>query len=183
MEFVANLWMPIGVSAIALFFFSAAAWMLSPHHKNDYRSLPAEDTAMDELRKFKLSPGRYMFPFAGRHKDGQDPEFQQKWEKGPVGVITIFGQVNMGRNMGLTFVFFLVVSLMLAYLGWVAFEGEPYSFMRIFRVMGMAGILAYAAGGIPNDIWFRRPLISNLVDGIVYGLVSGLIFAALWPQV
>lgn len=43
-------------------------------------------------------------------KEMQSDEYKKKFDEGPVGVITIYGKVSMGRNLGLTFVYFLVVS-------------------------------------------------------------------------
>ena len=31
-------------------------------------------------------------------------------------------------------------------------------------------------------IWFGRKMAADIFDGIVYGLITGLIFAALWPK-
>ena len=54
--------------------------------------------------------------------------------------------------------------------------------MDVWRFVGTAAILTYSCSAIPNDIWFKRPSVTNVVDGIVYGLVCGLIFASLWPK-
>jgi hypothetical protein len=55
----------------------------------------------------------------------------------------------------------------------------------VFQVIGTAGILAYAFGGIPNAIWlgldFRSATI-DVVQGILYGLVTGVVFGMLWPN-
>ena len=44
-------------------------------------------------------------------------------------------------------------------------------------------VVARAAGGIPHSIWFGRTFSSagkELLDGIGYGIVTGLVFALLW---
>ena len=53
--------------------------------------------------------------------------FQSKYMAGPRGVLTILPVANMGQNLGLTIVYFLVVSLGLAYLASVAFKPGPTS--------------------------------------------------------
>jgi hypothetical protein len=53
--------------------------------------------------------------------------------------------------------------------------------MAVFRFVGTAGIVAYCAGGIQNVIWFKRRMITDLADGIVYGLITGVVFGLLWP--
>jgi len=41
--------------------------------------------------------------------------------------------------------------------------------MDIWRFVGTAAILTYSCSAIPNDIWFKRPSMTNIVVGIVYG--------------
>ena len=53
--------------------------------------------------------------------------------------------------------------------------------MKVFRFVGTAGILTYGTANILNGIWFGRKMVADIVDGIAYGLITGLIFAALWP--
>ena len=55
--------------------------------------------------------------------------------------------------------------------------------LRVFRFVGTAGILTYGSANIMNGIWFRRKIVGDVVDGIVYGLVTAAIFALLWPGV
>lgn len=51
-------------------------------------------------------------------------------------------------------------------------------------MVSVTAILAYTTGGVLREIWFARPLRARLmdaVDGIVFGLITGLIFVLLWP--
>jgi len=44
-------------------------------------------------------------------------------------------------------------------------------------------VVAHAAGGIPHSIWFGRTFSSagkEILDGVGYGIVTGLVFALLW---
>jgi hypothetical protein len=96
-----------------------------------------------------------------------------------------------------TFVVFLVVSTIIAYLAWASLGhvakitvgsaslGDGLSFGKIFQVVGAAGILAYCFASFPNDIWFqksRRAMLMNFIDGVAFGLITGAIFAWLWPK-
>jgi len=48
----------------------------------------------------------------------------------------------------------------------------------------VAAILAYTAGSICREIWFTRPLRAKLmdfIDGVAYGIITGVIFGLLWP--
>ena len=59
------------------------------------------------------------------------------------------------------------------------------TFGKVFQVMGTAGILAYCFASFPGDVWFqkkRRAMAMDLVDGIVFGLITGVIFAWQWPR-
>jgi hypothetical protein len=181
MTFLFMLWLPILISSVVLFVLSALAWTVSPHHRGDYKNSGCEDGLQDFLRKEQIKPGRYMFPFANGDPN-KDPVLKKKMEDGPVGVLTVFNGIHMGSNLIWTYVYFLVTSALMAYLAWFAMDGHPdKSFMRVFRLVGTAGILIFNCSSIPNDIWFKRPIVTNLFDGVVYGLTIGLIFASLWP--
>ena len=87
---------------------------------------------------------------------------------------------SMPVNMVYTVVFFLVTSLVIGYITYVACPPGT-EFMKVFRIAGTIGILTHASSGILNGIWFKRRLITDIIDGIVFGLILGLIFAFLWP--
>jgi hypothetical protein len=55
------------------------------------------------------------------------------------------------------------------------------TFWDVFRFVGTAGIVTYGSANILNGIWFNRKMLADIADGIVYGLLTGLIFAAMWP--
>jgi hypothetical protein len=57
-------------------------------------------------------------------------------------------------------------------------------FAKVFQVAVTAGILAYCFSFIPNAVWFgsyQRTIVASFIDGIVYGLITGAIFAWRWP--
>lgn len=180
---VFELWLPILLSAAAVFIASAIAHVALPHHKADWRRAEAEDGLMEALRAGGVGPGQYMFPYCAGPADLKNPEIKKKWETGPIGILTILpGQPNMGRNLGLSFVFYLVVSFFVAYLGTLAIDAGPFG--EVFRFAGTAAIMAYALGSFPYSIWFGSSgpmVVRYLIDNIAYGLITGLIFAWLWP--
>lgn len=181
MEFLTHLWLPILASAAAVWIASAIAWMAVGHHKKDWKGLPNEDAFLDYVRSSGIPPGNYGFPhFAG---GCNTPEAKAKWERGPLGLLNVWGKMSMGRNMVLTFIVYLVVSAVIAYLAYqVPMMGV--SFKQTFRFVGTAGVLAYSFAFLPNGIWFQqypRTMAMNVIDGIVFGLITGLVFAALWP--
>jgi hypothetical protein len=132
------------------------------------------------------------------NKAKMDPVAKEKFEKGPHGMLQVWPPTmfsSMGRNMALSFVFYLIVGACVAYLATLGISaGTPADralagadgpgFMGVFRFTGTAAIMAYCFAQIPHQIWFGTPLrniMTALVDGIVYGLITGAIFAWLWP--
>ena len=97
---IGALWLPILLSAIAVWVVSAIIWMVMPHHKSDFRKLPDEDAALQALTPQSLVPGQYSIPYAASPKDFQDPETAGKFEKGPVGFFTVLppGLPTMGEQ-------------------------------------------------------------------------------------
>ena len=173
-----SLWLPIVVSGVALFFASWAAWMVLPHHKVEWKALPNEDAVMGALKS--AGPGQYMFPHC-RPEDWKSAEFKAKMQAGPNGNVVVWpGPCNMGKNMFCTVIFFIVANFIIAYLAAQALE-PGQSFMDVFQFVGTAGILTYGTANILNGIWFGRKMVADIVDGVSYGLITGAIFAAMWP--
>ena len=77
-----DLWLPIVLSAIAVFIAGAIAWMALPHHKDDYRKLSTEDAVLVSIRANAVPPGQYMFPYCGSPADLKDPEATRRHEAG-----------------------------------------------------------------------------------------------------
>jgi hypothetical protein len=183
-----DLWLPIVLSAAAVWIASALAWMIMPHHKGDFRQLSNEDDVMAAVKKFNIPPGLYFFPHmkdCGKMKN--DPVAKARFEQGPHGMLQVwppdaFGK--MGRNMVLSFIFYIIVGVFVAYLATLALP-QGADFTKVFQVTGTAAIMAYCFASIPHAIWFGTPIrniITALVDGIVFGLLTGAVFGWLWPS-
>lgn len=186
-----DLWLPILLSAVAVWIAAAVAWMALPHHKGDFKKLPNEDAAMAAIRNLAIAPGLYFFPNMEQcNKNKMDDAAKAKFEKGPHGLLQIWPAENfgkMGRNMLLSFLFYIIVGVFIAYLSTLS-GGLPRGseFISVFRFTATAGIMAYCLASIPQDIWFGKPLrniLACLADGIAFGLITGAIFAWLWPGV
>lgn len=178
-----SLWLPIVLSGVALFFASFVAWMILPHHKSEWKGLPDEETALAALRTLNVPPGQYTFRRACTPEDMKNPDFQKRVAAGPNGTLAIWKTPpSMGVNLVCTFLFFLVANFVIAYLAAMVLPpGED--FMRVFRFVGTAGVLTYGTANILNGIWFGRKMVADIVDGLAYGVITGAIFAALWPGV
>jgi hypothetical protein len=178
---LASLWLPIILSGIALFFASWAAWMLLPHHKRDWKGLPDEEGVMAALRKFNIPPGQYNFPHVCSHSEMNTDAFIRRKEAGPSGFLTVWQTwPNMGVNMLCTILFFTIANAVIGYLaGMVIPPGANGWF--VFRFVATAGVLTYGTANILNGIWFNRKMVGDIMDGVAFGLITGLIFAILWP--
>ena len=178
------LWLPILLSAVIVFIASSIMHMVLPYHRSDYRKLPDEEKVLAVLRGAGLTRGLYNFPFT-THKEMKSPEAQEKFKQGPVGFVTVMpsGAVNMGKFLGLWFGFCLVVGIFVAYLAaHTMAHGVPYR--HVFRVVGTAAFLAYGASTLSNGIWKGQPwsmVIKEVIDGLVYALLTAGTFGWLWP--
>ena len=185
MALLIPLWLPILLSAVAIWFISAIVWMALPHHKQDFVGLADEDGFMDYIRRSGIKPGNYVFPdFRGREAMKSE-KMQKALSEGPVGHLSVWQMpVTMGGKMVATFIVYLAVSTLIAYLTRVALPG-PAEFAKVFQIAGTAGILAYSFSFIPNALWFgayKRTIIASFIDGIVFGLITGAIFAWRGPE-
>jgi hypothetical protein len=178
-----SLALPIVLTAVAVFFASFLSWMVLQLHKPDWAKLPNEDAVMAALGAGNVPRGGYMFPMPADHKEMATPEFQAKYAKGPRGQIHLQPPVKMGGNLVLTFAYFLAVSFCLAIVGGMAFPaGETPTFSDVFRLFFQAGILAYLAAIVQHAIWFPMRIVGHVIESIAYAVITGLIFAALWPK-
>ena len=65
MTSLTSLWLPILLSAVAVFIVSSIVHMVLPHHRTDFAKLPAEDQVMSAIGQGATARGTYMFPYAG----------------------------------------------------------------------------------------------------------------------
>jgi hypothetical protein len=181
-----DLWLPILLSAVAVFIASSVIHMCLPFHKADCKGLPGEESILEAMRAQGVQPGEYGFPHAKSMKEMCSPEMIEKQKRGPVGLMSVMpsGGFSMGKCLVQWFLFTVLVGAFAAY---IASIGLPRGAAAkdVFRLVGSAAILGYALGNIPNSIWRGMSWKTNakfIVDGIVYGLATGAIFVWLWPS-
>lgn len=180
------LWLPIVVSAVVVFVAGFVAWMVLPHHKSDWKVLPDEAAfAAAVNQQSPAAPGQYTFPFAATKDDWQSDEWKAKAERGPVGFLVLKppGNPAMGKSLAIYFTYCLVLSVLAGYVGTICLTAGA-EYLHVFRVVGTAAILGYS-GALPSQaVWFGRSwssTIKEIIDGIVYGLLTAGVFAWLWP--
>jgi len=179
-----SLWLPILGSAVLVYIASSIVWMFLPHHKSDWAQLPGEAGVLDAMRRAGVGRGQYRFPFCNPRD--KSPETKKKMEEGPTGTMIVWppGPMGMGKQLGTWFVYLLLVSTAVACVaGRVLPAGTSYR--TVFHTAGGAAVLAYASAILPNAIWWGKSWSSTLkevIDGIVYGLLTAGVFGWLWPR-
>lgn len=182
----ASLWLPVLVGAVVVFFASFVIHMLLPLHKGDYRQLPNEDAVLADLRKAGVEPGMYFFPHLCGPAEMKNPEAVKRFEAGPVGTMVVQpnGMPRLGRSLVQWFVYCVLVGAFVAYLvSHVLPRGADFAL--VMQVTGGIAFFGYAGASAQYSIWWNhswRVTAKNLLDGLVYGVLTGLAFGWLWPR-
>lgn len=181
---LAQLWLPIVVAAVGVFVASSLVHMVFKWHNSDHRKLPNEDDVRKVLGGAN-APGQYFVPHCADHSDLKKPEVLQKFVEGPVGMLTVWpsGAPTMGKQLGLWFAFNVVIAIFVAYLASRAIPAGAGA-GQIARVVCTVTFLSYAGGNVTNAIWMGKPwstAAKDVLDALIYGAVSALAFAWLWP--
>ncbi|HUP97598.1 MAG TPA: hypothetical protein VM073_06650 [Usitatibacter sp.] len=179
-----QLLIPIVLAAVAVFVLSALVHMVFKWHSSDFIGLPDEPAARTALKG--VAPGQYFVPHCPDFKELRKPEARQKFIDGPVALIVVRPPAppSMGAPLAQWFVLNLLVAVAVGYL---ASRTVPQgaSFLAVCRVAGLTAFLAYAVGAVSHGIWFGKPwgsVAKDLLDSLLYGLATALVFAWLWPR-
>ena len=182
---LAQLWIPIVLSAVLVFLASSVIHMLLKWHNNEYRKLPNEDAVRDAIRAGPAGPGQYAIPHCQEMKEMQSPEMTRKFTEGPVALVVLRmpGPPKMGGALLKWFIYGLAVALIVACLaGGVLPAGAG---RQAGVLAGAMAFLVYGGGSVPNAIWMGKPwssALKELLDALIYGVITGATFAWLWPQ-
>jgi hypothetical protein len=178
--------LPILLSAVLVFVASSIIHMMSPWHKADYPKLPNEDQVREALRPLAIPPGDYFVPRPTSRDDMRSPAFLEKVKQGPNLILTVLpnGPMGMGRNLGLWFVYCVVVGIFAAYIASRALApGTEY--LQVFRFAGCTAFVGYSLALWQMSIWYRRAwgtTIRVTIDGLIYALLTAGVFGWLWPH-
>lgn len=180
---LSSLWLPILLSAIAVFIASSLIWAVLQYHNSDWRKLPDEEAARQALKG--VAPGQYMMPHAADGKARQSPEWQERFKEGPAAMMVVrpHGSMAMGKQLIQWFIYCLIISLLVGYVAGVTLPpGTEY--LKVFQVVGTTAILAYAGSAAAGSIWFGHTwgrTLKDILDGLIHGLLTAGIFGWLWP--
>ncbi len=180
-----ELWLPILVSAVFVFVASSIIHMALPIHKNDCGMIPGEDKVRELMRNQGVQPGTYAIPRADSMKDMGSSEMIEKYNQGPVAMLTVMpnGAPAIGKSLVLWFIYSVVLSVFAGYVAAIGL-GAGADYLAVFRVTGAVSLLGYSVSYLPDVIWKGQPWSNTLkfmFDGAVYGLVTAGTFGWLWP--
>jgi len=178
---LANLWLPILLSAVAVLIVSNILWMALPFwHRADYGRLENEKALLDAVSSAKS--GQYLAPYVNWSK--LPPEEREAMGRRAMALTLVRNpaKFNFVGALIAWFVYLLVISLFIGYVGAVTL---PRGSGNVFRVITTVGILAWAFASVSDSIWYGKPwsvTAKVIVDGVIYGLITGAIFCWLWPH-
>ncbi|EMI46078.1 hypothetical protein [Rhodopirellula sp. SWK7] len=178
---VFDLWLPILLSGLATHILSTLNWMVFPHHKPEWTKLPSEDQLQDLVVLEKIPPGQYMLPFCDRPDEMKSEAFKGKQAKCTGMLILWDAPINMGTAIAKTIAFFFVAAFVIGYLASLALAPGA-SFGKVIQFVATAGLLTHCAAHFPHVFWFKRRIAMEILDGVVYAAVTGLVFAFFWPS-
>jgi hypothetical protein len=180
------LWLPILVAAGFVFLVSSVIHMGPFWHRNDFKPLPDEARARAAIGPLGVPPGDYMLPRCRDMTEMKSPEFTAKMNEGPVWIITARppGAAGMGAQLALWFTYALLVGLFSAYVAGLALAPGA-NYLVVFRFVGTVAFVGYSLALLHDSIWYSRQWSTTfkfLIDGLIYGLVTGGTFGWLWPR-
>lgn len=182
---ITTLWLPILLAAVVVFLVSSLIHTVLGYHWNDYRAPPKQDALLDALRGFNIPPGDYGLPKPDAMAQMRTPEFKEKFNRGPVVFMTVWGGgMGMGKSLAQWFIYLLVVGVFCAYIaGRELSPGANY--LAVFRLVGFSAFMAYALALPQAAIWYRRNwrmTLLGMFDGLVFALLTAGMFGWLWPK-
>ncbi|WP_395373525.1 hypothetical protein [Marinicella sp. W31] len=180
-----SLWLPILLGGVFCWFASSIIHMFIKYHNADYKKLSNEDQVSDAIRAGNPKPGLYSMPYCIDMKEMSDPALQEKFKRGPVGMISVFdnGMPPMGKLLIQQLLFFIVAGVLIAYVATLSLVFGA-DFMSVFRTVMAVSFLAFGYGVIPYSVWYGHPwsnCVRFLIDALIYAAVFGATFAWLWP--
>jgi hypothetical protein len=181
---ILSLWLPILLSAVLVFIISSVIHMVIGYHNSDYKKIPEQDKFRDDVRKYNLPPGDYMFPYTSDSKERNSKEFQDKYRIGPSGIVTLFRDGgNMTSSLVQWFAYSLLVGIFAAYVAGRALEPGAH-YLAVFRFAGVTAFAGYSLALMQNSIWYQKSwkaTTKSMFDGLIYALLTAGVFGWLWP--
>ncbi len=178
------LWLPILLSTVAVYIASSLIWAVIQYHNSDWRKLPDEDAARAALKG--VAPGQYSVPHAADGKARQNEAWQARYAEGPTVLMVVFppGPLSMGKQLGQWVIYLLIMSTIIAYVAGTALPAGA-DYMKVFQLVATVATLGYAGYSVAGSVWFGHlwtRTAKDILDGLIYGLLTAGVFGWLWPQ-
>jgi len=180
------LWLPILLSAVVVFVISSLIHMVFKWHASDYQGFANEDAVRDAIRTGNPSPGTYVVPYCKEMKDMGSDAMKRKYAEGPVGHMTIgpSGPPNMGKCLGLWFLWSLIIAIAAAFIVTQLMGLAPGRARAATKLFGAVIFVAHGFGTVTESIWMMRSWRSSvkyLLDAALYAFGSAAVFYSFWP--
>jgi len=174
------------LSAIVVFVASSIIHMVLKYHRADIKPLPNEEMVREALARSNPSPGLYFTPYCKDHQQMNEPATKEKFEKGPVALLTIYprGVPMMPKILALWFGFTLLVSFVAGYVARHTLHPGSDG-MLVMRITGTVAFAGYALSYVSDSIWKGQPWANTaraVLDGAIYAVLTALTFSLLWPS-
>jgi hypothetical protein len=181
------LWLPILLSAVVVFIISSLIHMVFKWHMPDYKGFSNEDAVRAAINAGSPTPGQYVLPYCTDMKQAGSPEHLKKCQEGPVGFVRLAasGGHNMGKSLGIWFVFTVVLSAVAAYVAGRICGLDPLQQLRAAKLVFAVSFCSYGFGTVPESIWMARSWTSTakyLLDAALYAAGTAAVFWFMWPK-
>ena len=87
-----QLWMPILLGTVLAWIASALIHVVAKYHNSDYQPLSNEEEVMTAVRNGSPTLGIHTLPYCTEMSEMNKPEVQEKFNKGPVAILTVFSK-------------------------------------------------------------------------------------------
>lgn len=179
MPALAQLWLPILLSAVAVFIVSSLIHMVFKWHAADYRPLANEDEVRAAIRAGNPTPGHFVLPHCGSMQEMGSDAMRRKYAEGPVGYLTLRpnGAPAIGASLGQWFLLSLVVS---AIAGAVGAQAATSGAGTAVAVVATVAFVAYGFGSVQEGIWQGRrwsSVAKYVLDAALYSAATAGVFA------
>src|SRR5262245_47423728 len=145
-----SLWLPVVLSAVAVFLVSSILHMVLTYHKRGYKGFSNEDAVRAAIGG-GTEPGLYMLPYCSDMKKMAEPAMKKKFVDGPLALVTIRprGEVRMGKHLAQWFAFAFLVSFVAAYVARHTLVPGA-SGMEVLRITGTIAFGIYGLGHVTD---------------------------------
>jgi hypothetical protein len=179
------------LGAVIIFIWSFIAWGVVPLHDSTMRNIANEDSLITLMRSTMDAKTVYVFPgmpakvpgTTSEQKEAAMKEWEQKYAKGPTGMIFYDPKGSSPMMPGQMVVGFIICFLSTALAGWLLARSTAIASGYMARVMycGVLGIFISLVAHLTNWNWMGYPLdftIAMMVDTIIGWILAGLGIAA-----